>query len=295
MATISAALVKELRERTGAGMMECKAALTEANGDIEAAIEAMRKSGQAKAAKRSGRTAAEGVIVIRVAADGKKAVMVEVNCETDFVAKDTNFLAFADAVAAAALAGSAKDAAALAAESLPDAGMTVESAREALIAKIGENIQVRRLIRFDAAVGQIYSYRHGTRIGVLIELVGGHETLGRDLAMHIAASNPLYVTADEVPPETLAKEREIFKAQALASGKPNAIADKMVEGRVRKFFEEVTLVGQPFVKNPEQSVGDLLKQAGASVRRFARLEVGEGIEKKVENFAEEVMAQVRAS
>lgn len=295
MATISAALVKELRERTGAGMMECKAALTEANGDIEAAIEAMRKSGQAKAAKRSGRTAAEGVIVIRVAADGKSAVMVEINCETDFVAKDTNFLAFADAVAAAALAGTAQDAAGLASEPLPDAGTTVESAREALIAKIGENIQVRRLVRFAASAGQIHSYRHGTRIGVLVELVGGDETLGRDLAMHIAASNPLCVTADEVPPETLAKEREIFKAQALASGKPEAIVDKMVEGRIRKFFEEVTLVGQPFVKNPEQSVGDLLKQAGASVRRFARLEVGEGIEKKVENFAEEVMAQVRAS
>lgn len=293
MATISAALVKELRERTGAGMMECKAALLEANGDIEAAIEAMRKSGQAKAAKRSGRTAAEGAIMIRVAEDGKAAAMVEINCETDFVAKDTNFLAFAESVAGAALAGHARDAAALATQTLQGEDMTVEAAREALIAKIGENIQVRRLVRFDNASGQIYSYRHGTRIGVLVELSGGDETLGRDLAMHIAASNPLCVTPEEVPPEILAKEREIFKAQALASGKPEAIVEKMVEGRIRKFFEEVTLVGQPFVKNPDQKVGDLLKQAGASVRRFARLEVGEGIEKRVENFAEEVMTQVR--
>lgn len=294
MATISAALVKELRERTGAGMMECKAALMEANGDIEAAIEAMRKSGQAKAAKRAARTAAEGVVAIRVAEDGKRGIMVEINCETDFVAKDASFVAFAESVADAAFAGTAADASALAEQTLPN-GQTVEAARTELIAKIGENIQVRRLVRLDQAEGRIYSYRHGTRIGVLVELVGGDETLGRDLAMHIAASNPLCVTAEEVPPETLEKEREIFRAQALASGKPEAIVEKMVEGRIRKFFEEVTLVGQPFVKNPEQSVGDLLKQSGARVVRFARLEVGEGIEKKVENFAEEVMAQVRGA
>ena len=291
---ITAALVKELRERTGAGMMECKAALVEANGDIEAAIEAMRKSGQAKAAKKSGRTAAEGVVMIQTAADGKNGVMVEINCETDFVAKDSNFLEFAEAVTAAALNSSVADAEALAGQTLAD-GNTVDAAREALIAKIGENIQVRRLVRFDGAEGALHSYRHGVRIGVVVELVGGDEALGRDLAMHIAASNPMCVSAEQVPAATLDKEREIFKAQALDSGKPEAIVEKMIEGRVRKFLEEVTLLGQPFVKNPDQTVAQLLKQAGAEVRRFTRLEVGEGIEKKVENFAEEVMAQVRGS
>ena len=293
---ISAALVKELRERTGAGMMECKAALVEANGDIEAAIEAMRKSGQAKAAKKSGRTAAEGVVMIEIAADGKRGVMVEINCETDFVAKDASFQAFAGAAAATALAGSAQDAAELSEQALvSDAATTVNAAREALIAKIGENIQVRRLVRFDATEGLLYSYRHGLRIGVVVELAGGDESLGRDLAMHVAASNPQCVSADQVAAETLDKEREIFSAQALDSGKPAAIVEKMVEGRVRKFLEEITLLGQPFVKDPEQSVEKLLKQAGAKVLGFTRIEVGEGIEKKVENFAEEVMAQVRGS
>jgi elongation factor Ts len=291
---ITAALVKELRERTGAGMMECKAALVEANGDIEAAIEAMRKSGQAKAAKKSGRTAAEGVVMIEVAADGKNGVMVEINCETDFVAKDSNFLEFAEAVTAAALSSSVADAESLAGQTLADGG-TVDAAREALIAKIGENVQVRRLVRFDGAEGALHSYRHGVRIGVVVELVGGDESLGRDIAMHIAASNPMCLSADQVPAATLDKEREIFKAQALDSGKPEAIVEKMIEGRVRKFLEEVTLLGQPFVKNPDQTVAQLLKQAGAEVRRFTRLEVGEGIEKKVENFAEEVMAQVRGN
>jgi len=291
---ITAALVKELRERTGAGMMECKAALVEANGDIEAAIEAMRKSGQAKAAKKSGRTAAEGVVMIQITDDGKQGVMVEINCETDFVAKDSNFLEFAEAVAAAALSSGAADAESLAGQTLAD-GNTVDAAREALIAKIGENIQVRRLVRFDGTEGALHSYRHGVRIGVVVELVGGDETLGRDIAMHVAASNPMCVNADQVPAETLDKEREIFKAQALDSGKPEAIVEKMIEGRMRKFLEEITLLGQPFVKNPDQTVAQLLKQAGAEVRRFTRLEVGEGIEKKVENFAEEVMAQVRGN
>jgi elongation factor Ts len=293
---ISAALVKDLRERTGAGMMECKKALVDANGDIEAAIEAMRKAGQAKAAKKSGRTAAEGVVMIEIAPDARRGVMVEINCETDFVAKDGNFLAFAEAVAATALASDVTDAQALA--DLPlqgDAGTTVDQAREALITKIGENVQVRRLVRFDQVEGRLCSYRHGVRIGVVVELLGGDDALGRDLAMHIAASNPICVSADEVPPETLAKEREIFKAQALDSGKPEAIVDKIIDGRVRKYLEEVTLLGQAFVKDPDTSVEKLLKQSGASVRRFARVEVGEGIEKKTENFAEEVMAQVRSS
>ncbi|SDW45057.1 translation elongation factor Ts [Thiocapsa roseopersicina] len=293
---ITAALVKELRERTGAGMMECKKALVESDGDIEAAIEAMRKAGQAKAAKKSGRTAAEGVVMIEIAPGGKRGVLVEINCETDFVAKDTNFLGFAQSVAATALAGDMADAESLSATALcDDAESTVDQAREGLITKIGENVQVRRLVRFDDVEGSLYSYRHGVRIGVVLEMSGGDEALGRDIAMHIAATNPLCLGADEVPPETLAKEREIFKAQALDSGKPEAIVDKIIDGRVRKYLEEVTLLGQPFVKDPDTSVEKLLKQAGARVYRFARVEVGEGIEKKVENFAEEVMAQVRST
>jgi elongation factor Ts len=293
---ITAALVKELRERTGAGMMECKKALVDAGGDIEAAIEAMRKGGQAKAAKKSGRTAAEGVVLIEIAPNGERGVLVEINCETDFVAKDANFLGFAQAVAATALAGDSADAEALSATALrDDPATTVDQAREVLIAKIGENVQVRRLVRFDDVEGRLYSYRHGVRIGVVVEMSGGDEALGRDIAMHIAASNPLCVGADEVPAETLAKEREIFKAQALDSGKPEAIVDKIIEGRVRKYLEEVTLLGQAFVKDPETSVEKLLKQAGATVNRFARVEVGEGIEKKTANFAEEVMAQVRTT
>jgi len=291
---ITAAMVKELRERTGAGMMECKKALVEADGDIEAAIEAMRKSGQAKAAKKSGRIAAEGVVMIEIAPGAKQGVLVEINCETDFVAKDENFGTFAAAVARTALAPEASDAEVLAQMPLAgDPATTVNGAREALIAKIGENVQVRRLVRFDQVDGSLYSYRHGVRIGVVVDLVGGNETLGRDIAMHIAASNPLCVSADQVPAETLEKEREIFRAQALDSGKPANIVDKMIEGRVRKFLEEVTLLGQAFVKDPEITVEKLLKQAGAEVRRFARIEVGEGIEKRTENFAEEVMAQVR--
>ncbi|WP_295461133.1 translation elongation factor Ts [uncultured Thiodictyon sp.] len=289
--SITAATVKELRERTGAGMMECKKALVETGGDIEAAIDAMRKSGQAKAAKKSGRIAAEGAVVIEVTDDGKHGVMVEINSETDFVAKDANFGAFAAAVAKTALASSAADAAALVEQPLADdPATTVNAARETLITKVGENVQVRRLVRFDGVEGVLYSYRHGLRIGVVLELVGGDAVLGHDLAMHIAASNPVCLSADEVPAEQLEREREIFRAQALESGKPANIVDKMIEGRIRKFMEEVTLLGQPFVKDPEQTVEKLLKQAGASVRRFARVEVGEGLEKRSENFAEEVMA-----
>ena len=291
---ITASMVKELRERTGAGMMECKRALVETDGDIESAIEAMRKSGQAKAAKKAGRIAADGVIEVRIADDARRGVMVEVNSETDFVAKDDNFKGFVAAVTDAALAGDAGTVQALADVPLPAAdAATVDTAREALVAKVGENVQLRRLVRFDDAKGQVYSYSHGVRIGVLVELIGGDETLGRDIAMHVAASNPVCVSADEVPAEALAKEREIFRAQALESGKPESIVDKIIEGRMRKYMEEVTLLGQAFVKDPDQQVGKLLKQAGASVVRFARLEVGEGIEKKVENFAEEVQAQAR--
>ena len=291
---ISAALVKELRERTGAGMMECKKALVESNGDIEAAIEAMRKSGQAKAAKKAGRTAADGVVVIRISDDGKRGVMVEVNSETDFVAKDANFSQFAEAVADVALESGAEDVEALAAMPVGSGeDMTVSAAREALIAKIGENIQVRRLVRFAGGTGTLHSYRHGVRIGVVVELEGGDAALGKDVAMHVAASNPMCVDADQVPAEKLEKEKEIFRAQALESGKPEHIVDKIIGGRVRKYLEEVTLLGQAFVKDPDVTVEKLLAGAGAKVVRFARMEVGEGIEKKQENFAEEVMAQVR--
>lgn len=289
---ITAALVKELRERTGSGMMECKKALVATNGDLEAAIEAMRKSGKAKAAKKAGRTAAEGVIVVKHG-DGK-AAMVEVNCETDFVAKDENFSSFADAVAERVLTSDAATLEELIAGPLREGEATaVNEAREALIAKLGENMNVRRFERLRTNDGTLYSYSHGVRIGVVVEVEGGDDQLGKDLAMHIAASNPLCVGADQVPNEILEKERDIFKAQALESGKPENIVEKMVEGRMRKYLGEITLLGQPFVKDPDVSVEKLLKQANAKVRQFRRLEVGEGIEKKQENFAEEVAAQAK--
>jgi elongation factor Ts len=290
---ITANLVKELRERTGAGMMECKKALVETDGDIDAAIELMRKSGQAKAAKKAGRTAAEGVIVVKTSEDGSKAAMVEVNCETDFVAKDENFSSFADAVAERVLDGDTADVATLMGQPL-HAGedTTIEEARQALIAKIGENMSVRRFVRL-ASTGTLASYLHGVRIGVLVDLEGGDAELGRDLAMHIAAANPLCVSEDQVDPELLAKEREIAQAQADESGKPPEIVAKMVEGRIGKWLKEVTLLGQPFVKDPDTKIATLLKDKGARVAAFRRFEVGEGIEKKQENFAEEVMAQAR--
>ncbi len=292
---ITAALVKELRERTGAGMMECKKALVESNGDIEAAIEEMRKSGQAKAAKKAGRTAAEGVILVNASADGKTAVIVEVNCETDFVAKDENFLSFANAVAERALNGGAADVAELMNQPLHEGeDTTIEQAREALVAKIGENMNVRRFERVTTD-GAIASYRHGDRIGVMVDMTGGDDELGRDIAMHIAASRPVCVSEDQVPADLLDKEREIFTAQAKESGKPDNIIEKMIEGRIRKYLGEVTLVGQPFVKDPDTSVGKLLDGKGAKVNGFIRFEVGEGIEKKVENFADEVAAQAKAA
>lgn len=293
---ISASLVKELRERTGSGMMECKKALEEANGDIEAAVELMRKSGQAKAAKKAGRTAAEGVVSIAFSADGRKGVMVEVNCETDFVAKDGNFATFVDGVTARALNSDVGSVDELVALPLNDGdATTIATAREALVAKIGENIGVRRFERFATQNGRLVSYRHGVKIGVVVELEGGSEELGKDIAMHVAATNPVCVTEDQVPAELLAKEREIFIAQARESGKPDNIIEKMIDGRVRKFLAEVALTGQPFVKDPETTVGKLLAANKAKVVRFCRLEVGEGIEKRQENFAEEVMAQVRGA
>jgi elongation factor Ts len=270
-------------------MMECKKALTETNGDIEAAIELMRKSGQAKAAKKSGRTAADGLVVIKATPDGRRAVMVEVNCETDFVAKDENFRAFADAVAEVVMSTDVEDVEALARSPLrPGEATTVEEAREALVAKIGENMSVRRFVRMATSNGRIATYRHGVRIGVLVDLEGGGAELGKDLAMHIAASNPLCVDSSGVPADTVAKERDIYAAQAAESGKPANIVEKMVDGRIRKFLEEVTLVGQPFVKDPETTVGKLVEKAGARVIAFRRYEVGEGIEKRQEDFAAEV-------
>lgn len=291
---ITASLVKELRERTGSGMMECKKALVETAGDIEAAIELMRKSGQATAAKKAGRTAADGIVAIKFSDDKKHAIMLEVNCETDFVAKDENFTSFVDAVAACALNSDVADVDALMDTALHSGEeTTVNTAREALIAKIGENMNVRRFQRFHTKDGTLASYQHGVRIGVVVELNGGNDDLGKDLAMHVAASNPVCVDEAGVPSDTLEKEREIFKAQALDSGKPENIVDKIVEGRVRKYLAEVTLLGQNFVKDPDITVEKLLSTAGATVVSFKRFEVGEGIEKKQENFAEEVMAQAK--
>ena len=292
---ITAAQVKELRQRTGCGMMECKKALTEADGNMDTAAEELRKSGLAKADKKAGRVAAEGVIIIEVSGDGKSAAMVEVNSETDFVAKKEEFQKFAKAVAQRVLSDSPADLDALMALPLQDGGETVEESRRGLIATIGENISVRRFVRHQPATGSVASYLHGDRIGVLVEMEGGDADLARDVAMHIAASKPVCVDEDGVPQETLDKEKEIFSAQAAASGKPADIVEKMVSGRIRKFLGEITLLGQPFVKDPDQTVGKLLKGASARVSGFDRLELGEGVEKKTENFAEEVMAQVQGS
>jgi elongation factor Ts len=292
---ISAAQVKELRERTGSGMMECKKALVEANGDMDAAAEALRKAGMAKADKKAGRVAAEGLVVIEISDDNNTAAMVEVNCETDFVAKKEDFQEFATAIARRVLADDPADIDTLLGMPLHDGDATsIEEARKALIATIGENITVRRFTRVESK-GQLASYRHGVRIGVLVDVEGGDAGLGKDLAMHIAAHDPrpVCVSEDQVPEEMLAAEREIFTAQARESGKPDNIIEKMIEGRIRKFLGEITLLGQSFVKDPDQSVGKLLESAGASVTGFQRMELGEGIEKKAENFADEVMAQVK--
>jgi elongation factor Ts len=291
--TITADAVKTLRERTGAGMMECKKALVETNGDLDAAAEMMRKAGLAKADKKAGRVAAEGAIVTERSADGRSAVILEVNCETDFVARQAEFQGFAAAIARTALATGAGSLESLLALPL-DGGATVEETRRSLIARIGENISVRRVAGLSAPT-LVGSYVHGTRIGVLVGLEGGDASLAHDLAMHVAASNPQYVTPAEVPAAVLDKEREILSAQAAQEGKPAEIVAKMVEGRVRKYLAEICLVGQPFVKDPEVTVEKLLKGAGARVTGFLRFEVGEGIEKKQENFADEVAAQVKAA
>ena len=292
---ITAALVKELRERTGSGMMECKKALVDADGDMEAAVEALRKAGIAKADKKAGRVAAEGLVVIELSDDAKTAALVEVNCETDFVARKDDFREFASAIARRVLSDDPADIDALLALPLTDGDATrIGDARKDLIARIGENITVRRFVRIESS-NPLATYSHGARIGVVVDYSGGDAGLGRDLAMHIAAHDPrpVCVSEDQVPAELVAGEREIFTAQARESGKPDNIIEKMIEGRIRKFLSEITLMGQGFVKDPDLSVGKLLEQADARVTRFVRMELGEGVEKKTENFADEVMAQVK--
>jgi len=287
---ITASLVKELRELTGAGMMECKKALVETNGDLAAAQESLRKKGQAKAEKKAGRIAAEGILELATGAG--KAVLMEINCETDFVAKDDNFLSFARQAAEVALASSPADVPGLMSQPT-DAG-TLEDTRLALVAKIGEKIDVRRFAAITPQ-GELGAYLHGTRIGVLVDVEGGDEELRRDLAMHIAATNPRCIAPEDLPAEEVENERRILSEQAAQEGKPPEIVAKMVEGRLRKYLSEITLTGQAFVKDPDVSVAKLLEQHSAKVRSFVRLEVGEGIEKRTEDFAAEVQAQVEAS
>ncbi len=286
MAAISASMVKELRERTGLGMMECKKALVEADGNIDKAIDDLRKSSGMKAAKKAGRTAAEGVVAVKVADDNSYGVMVEVNSETDFVARDDGFLAFVSQVADKAFAEKQTDAAALAA--------SMEDARQALVQKIGENINVRRVELVEAPVVAAYVHSNN-RISVLAALTGGDAEVAKDVAMHVAAVNPQVVKPEDMPEEVVAKEKEIFVAQARESGKPEEIIEKMISGRINKFLSEASLVNQPFVKDPEVKVGKLVKDAGGDVQSFTRFEVGEGIEKEEVDFAAEVAAQVGAA
>jgi elongation factor Ts len=289
---ITAAQVKELRERTNVGMMECKRALEVAGGDMELAIEELRKSGKAKADKKSGRIAAEGVVMIRLSTDNKRAVLIEINSETDFVGRDKNFLEFAEAVAKTALENNISDISKLATTPLSGSQSTVDEARAALVVKVGENIHIRRIMLTDDAAGSVGTYLHGSRIGVFVELDIDNKDLAKDIAMHIAASKPLVVSPDEVPSDIVAKEKEICLAQAASSGKPQEIIDKMVAGRLKKFLDEVSLLGQPFVKEPDVTVASLLSKNRAKVLAFGRFEVGEGIEKEKEDFVEAVMSQV---
>lgn len=289
-------MVSALRARTGAGMMDCKKALESVGGDLDAAAEAMRKSGQIQAEKKSGRIAAEGLIVIKSKSAQGPAVILEVNCETDFVARDENFKQFVEKVAQCALDLQITNIAALLDTTCADSGESVEKTREALVAKLGENIQLRRLQLVAAQTDIILgSYVHMGRIGVIVQLKGGDEQLAKDLALHIIANNPLVISADDIAEQILAKEREIIMAQSQGSGKPQAVVDKMVEGRLNKFRDEMSLLGQAFVKDPNVRVGQRLESAKAKVISFVRFAVGEGIEKPTEDFAEAVMAQVKSS
>jgi len=292
MTTISASQVKELRERTGAAMMDCKKALEKSSGDMEKAIEELRKSGITKASKKAGRIAAEGVIAI--AEKDNRAVMLEVNSETDFVARDSNFTDFVKALSATALESASVDIDSLASKSLAGSSATVEESRQALVAKVGENVQLRRLVHSAEAV-TVGTYLHGSRIGVIVELDVDNKELARDIAMHIAASKPIVISPENVSEEIVAKEKEIYMAQAATSGKPQEIIEKMVLGRLKKYLDEVSLTGQPFVKDPDITVGSLLNKHRAKVINFHRYEVGEGIEKVAEDFRESVMSQAQGN
>ncbi|MGB6975970.1 MAG: translation elongation factor Ts [Gammaproteobacteria bacterium] len=288
--SVSAASVKELRERTGAPLLDCKNALIETN-NIEEAIEWLRKKGIAKAAKKEGRIAAEGCIVLQTAKDAKSGFMAEINCETDFVTRHEDLIAFANKVAQAGLTAGATDVVTVSALPYQD-NQTIEDRRKELVAKIGENIQIRR-VAYLHGEGMVAAYRHGERIGVLVHLSPANEILGKDLAMHIAASSPQTIAPQDVPAALVAKEREIFAEQAKTSGKPAAVIDKMIEGRVQKFINEVSLLGQPFIRDPDKTVGELVRDAKVKVHSFVRFAVGEGIEKAASDFAAEVMAQIR--
>ncbi|NBX84768.1 MAG: elongation factor Ts [Gammaproteobacteria bacterium] len=290
--SITASMVSELRQRTGAGMMECKKFLQMTNGDIEQAVLEMRKAGQAKADKKADRIAAEGIIVIARDASGRHAVMLEVNSETDFVARDAGFMTFANAAAETALHTKSVDIQSLMNQKVHNASESVEEARQQLVAKIGENIQVRRLVHLESN-GIVGAYSHGARIGVLVAMENADDVLAKDIAMQIAANRPQVVRPEEVSAEAIAVETEVFMAQARESGKPEAIIEKMIQGRLSKFVEEVSLMGQPFVKDPSVRVDALLKKHNATVSKFVCYQVGEGIEKREDNFVEEVMAQVR--
>jgi elongation factor Ts len=288
MAEITAGMVKELRELTGLGMMECKKALTEADGDLKAAEDLLRIRSGAKASKAAGRIAAEGVVAVHVSEDGKTGALVEVNCETDFVGKNDDFVAFVRDIAHLVAKTGQTDLAAISAMTLPS-GTSIEDTRKALVMKVGENMTLRR-VAYANTSGHLSTYLHGSRIGVLVDLTGGDEALGKDLAMHIAASKPICVSSEQVDAELLKRERDIYTAQAAESGKPADIVSKMVDGRIAKYLAEVTLLGQDFVKDPEQKVEKLLKTKGATVNTFHMFIVGEGIEKKTEDFAAEVAA-----
>ncbi len=291
MSSISASLVKELRNRIDAPMMECKKALEKTNGDLDKAIEELRKSGQAKAAKKSDRVAAEGVISILTSTDSKTAIMVEINSETDFVARDDNFKTFTEQVAQTALQIKTDDANTLLAAKVAESSQTVDDVRKDLIAKVGENITVRRVKTLESS-HRIASYVHGGRIGVLVELNGGTADLAKDIAMHIAATNPLVIKEEEMPADKIASEKSVLSAAEDLKGKPQEVAEKIILGRLNKFIKEMSLLGQPFVKEPKKSVAEVLKAEKAEVVSFSRFLVGEGIEKKEVNFAEEVRAQV---